>query len=199
MVDEALQGGNLGGLVKVLDSNQSKEQWYNATDGDFAMARLSKRPVLVLSQTCDVQTKDFLQVAPIYPAEGNDEHKTRLRQGQILSAFWLPEHMPEISESYADLSLIQAVHKSYLKRISAKQHFRVSHQRTRELQKFITRYFGRPNSYDAGADRAPIAGTYLCVACFYMNGVVSPITRSDSQEFQLCTVCGGRAWILKGR
>lgn len=57
MVDEALQGGSLGGTVKVLDSNQSKEQWYNNTDGDFVMARLSKRAALVLSQTCDVQTK----------------------------------------------------------------------------------------------------------------------------------------------
>lgn len=199
MVDEALQGGNLGGLVKVLDSNQSKEQWYNASDGDFSMARLSKRPALVLSQTCDVQTKEFIQVAPIFPAQGTDEHKSRLRQGLILSSFWLKEHTPELSESYADLELIQAVHKSYLKRISANQHFRLTHKLTRELQRFVTRYFGRPNSFDVGADHAPIAGTYLCVACFYMNGIVTSITRTKGQDFELCAVCGGRGWVLKGR
>jgi len=199
MVDEALQGGNLGGLVKVLDSNQSKEQWYNATDGDFAMARLSKRPGLVLSQTCDVQTKDFVQVAPVFPVEGAEEHKARLRQGRIISAFWLKEHAPELPESYADLELVQAVHKSYLKGISGQQHIRLSHKITRELQKFVTRYFGRPNSFDAGADRAPVAGTYLCVACFYMNGVVTSVTRTENQDFELCPVCRGRAWVLKGR
>src|SRR5258708_5793199 len=88
MVNDALQSGTLGGLVKVLDSNQSNEEWYNATDGDFVMARLSKRPVLVLSQTCDVQTKQFIQVAPIFAAEGANDHLDRLRKGQILSAFW---------------------------------------------------------------------------------------------------------------
>ena len=60
-VDEALQGGSLGGIVKVLDSNQSREQWYSESDGDFAMARLAKRPAVVLSQTCDIQTKQFIQ------------------------------------------------------------------------------------------------------------------------------------------
>ncbi len=52
-VDEALEHGNLGGLVNVLNSNQSREQWYADGRGDFAMALLDKRPVLVLSQTCD--------------------------------------------------------------------------------------------------------------------------------------------------
>jgi hypothetical protein len=199
MVDEALQGGNVGGLVKVLDSNQSKELWYGATDGDFVMARLSKLPALVLSQTCDVQTKEFIQVAPIFPAIGSDDHLARLRRGLILSSFWLKESTPRLPESYADLELIQAVHKSYLKRISSKQHFRLTHSRTRELQRFVTRYFGRPNSFDAGADRAPVTGTYLCVACFYMNAIVTSTVLAGGQDFALCAVCGGRAWVPKGR
>lgn len=199
MVNEALQGGSLGGVVKVLDSNQSKEQWYNGTDGDFAMARLSKRPVLVLSQTCDVQTKQFIQIAPIFTAEGTSEHLARLRQGKILSAFWLKAHAPHLSESYADLELIQAAHRSYLNRLLPTQHFRLTHARTRDLQRFVTRYFGRPNSFDVGVDHAPSDGIYLCVSCFYMDGNVTPLTRTAGQDFELCTVCGGRAWVLKGR
>ena len=199
MVNEALQSGSLGGVVKVLDSNQSKEEWYNATDGDFVMARLSKGPVLVLNQTCDIQTKQFVQIAPIFAAEGTSDHVAKLRQGQIQSAFWLKAHPPHISESYADLELIQAVHRSYVNRILPSQHFRLTHMHTRELQRFITRYFGRPNSFDAGADPTPRDGTYLCVACFYMEGKITSVARTEGQAFDLCTACGGRAWVLKGR
>ena len=199
MVDDALQNGSLGGIVKVLDSNQSKEQWHDTADGDFAMARLSKRPVLVLSQTCDVQTKQFVQIAPIFTAAGTVEHLEKLRQGKILSAFWLRGNPPQFPESYADLELIQAVHKSYINRLLAAQHFRLTDLRTRELQRFITRYFGRPNSYDAGADHAPCSGKYLCVSCFYMDGKISSVTRTLGQDFQNCGTCGGRSWILQGR
>ena len=198
-VDEALQGGNLGGTVKVLDSNQSKEQWYGGSNGDFTLARLSKNPVVVLSQTCDVQTKQFIQVAPIFPAEGGSDHLARLRDGKILSAFWLKEHVPQLPEGYADLELVQAVHQSYVKRLLPQQHFRLSHERARELQRFLTRYYGRPNSFDAGADRAPRDGVYLCVRCFYMDAAVTQVTREEGQDFEVCAVCSGRGWVLKGR
>jgi hypothetical protein len=198
-VDEALQQGNLGGIVKVLDSNQSKIEWYNGADGDFAMARLSKRPVLILSQTCDVQTKEFIQIAPIFSADGTSDNLTRLRQGQIISAFWLKANSPHFTEGYADLELIQAVHKSYVKRLLPSQHFRLTHSRTLELQRFITRYFGRPNSFDADSDLAPRDGTYLCVACFYLDGKVTAVTLTEGHNFEHCGACGGRGWVLKGR
>jgi hypothetical protein len=198
-VDQALQQGNLGGIVKVLDSNQSKVEWYDATEGDFAMARLSKRPVLILSQTCDVQTKEFIQIAPIFPAGGASDHLARLRQGLIMSAFWLKENPPHLTESYADFELIQAVHKSYIKRLLPSQHFRLTNPRTLELQRFITRYFGRPNSFDADSDHAPRDGTYLCVACFYLDGKVTAVTLTEGQSFGHCSACGGRGWVLKGR
>jgi hypothetical protein len=198
-VDEALQQGNLGGIVKVLDSNQSKLRWYNGADGDFVMARLSKRPVLILSQTCDVQTKDFIQIAPIFPAGDDSDHLARLRQGLIISAFWLKANPPYLTEGYADLELIQAVHKSYIKRLLPSQHFRLAHSRTRELQRFITRYFGRPNSFDADSDLAPRDGTYLCVACFYLDAKVTAVALKDGQNFGHCSACGGRGWVLKGR
>ncbi|MFZ0820039.1 MAG: hypothetical protein WAM91_08205 [Candidatus Acidiferrales bacterium] len=199
MVDEALKQGTLGGIVRVLDSNQTKELWYDATEGDFAMGRLSKRPVLVLSQTCDIQTKQFVQVAPIYPVEGNAEHLEKLRQGRIISAFQLEPHPPHFPESYADLELVQAIHKSYVSRLPPTEHFRLGPIHVRELQRFITRYFGRPNSFDAGSDQAPVEGTYLCVSCFYMDGRVSSSLRTVGQEFEICAQCGGRGWILQGR
>jgi len=196
--EEALEHGNLGGLVFVVDSNKSREEWYAFPDGDFVAARLSKRPALVLSQTCDVQVKDFIQVAPIFDADTDDVE--RLRGGEELySAFYLAPHPPHFGHSYADLELMQAVHKSYIKRLKSEQHFRLKEARTRTLQRALTRYFGRPNSYDVGADTAPEAGTYLCVACFYKNGIVTAVERAAGQEFHYCTTCGGRGWVKRGR
>jgi hypothetical protein len=196
-VDEALEHGNLGGLVKVLDSNLSKEEWQADNRGDFAMAILDKNPVLVLNQTCDVQTNDFLQVAPIFPARTDTNHLERLRAGNIYSAFWLRPHPPEIPvDSYADLELIQAVHKSYFKRTD--RHFRLSPERTRGLQRTVTHYFGRPNSFDSRSEIAPRAGTYLCVGCFYMHGRISGATMEEGSPFSDCPTCGPAHWILQG-
>ena len=199
-VNDALERGNLGGLVKVLDSNQSSEEWQADNEGDFAMAVLQKRPAVVLNATCDVQNNGFIQIAPIFPAEPGDEYLERLKNGQIFSAFWIKPHAPEIpQQSYADLELIQAVHKSYIKRIRQDQHFRLSANRTRELQRTITRFFGRPNSFDSRSDKVPRKGTYLCVSCFYLEARVSAVTLEEGLNFAPCQTCGGTGWVPKGR
>ncbi len=109
-VHEALEHGAKPGTVRVLDSNMSGEQWYADGLGDYAMALLDKRPVLVLSQTCDIHTKDFIQVAPIFPvseegAEASPEDLESLKNGDIINTFWLKPHPTEIrSDSFADLT-----------------------------------------------------------------------------------------------
>jgi hypothetical protein len=199
-VHDALKQGGLGGLVMVHDSNLSKELWYEDNLGDYAMAVLDKRPVVVLSHTCDVQNKDFFQVAPIYEAKADEKYIEKLRNREILSAVWIKEHPPEIpQESYADLELIQAVHKTYFKAIPQKQHFRLSPERIRILQIAITRYFGRPNSFDSRSDTVPTDGIYLCVRCFYMDAHVTQVALGRDSNFPQCETCRGTGWALKGR
>jgi hypothetical protein len=199
-VDEALEQGNLGGLVKVLDSNQSQEQWQADKTGDYAMAILEKRPALVLNQTCDVQHNHFLQVAPIYSAEAVNIDLDKLKRSEIYDAFWIAKNPPEIpEESLADLELIQAVHKSYIKRIRPNQHFRLNSTRIRALQRTITRYFGRPNSFDSRSDIAPRTGVYMCVRCFYMDARITSMPLTEGGNFSACETCGGTGWVLKGR
>lgn len=199
-VDEALQSGNLGGLVRVIDSNVSSEEWQANNLGDYAMAQLDKNPVLVLNQTCDVQSNHFLQVAPIFSAEAERRDIEKLMRGEVYSAFWLQKRPPEIpDESYADLELIQSVHKSYIKRIREGQHFRLGAARVRMLQSTITRYFGRPNSFDARSETVPRTGTYLCVSCFYLDARVTAMPLQEGTRFQVCATCGGTFWVLKGR
>jgi hypothetical protein len=200
-LDNALDHGNIGGQVRVLDSNQSKEQWQANNQGDFAMAVLDKAPALVLNQTCDIQNHDFLQVAPIFSAEADKKDLEKLKAGQVIAAFWLRKHPPEMpDESYADLELIQAVHKSYIKRIRSTQHFRLRSERARKLQQTLTRYFGRPNSFDSRSDLVPRTGTYMCVRCFYMEARVTAVQLDEGSQFPLCDTCNraSSAWVMKG-
>lgn len=198
-LDDALQHGNIGGTVFVVDSNQSKEEWQKDKRGDYVAAMLDKSPVVVLNQTCDIQTKTFLQVAPIYPANTEPEYLGKLMKGEIYSVFGLKERRPEIEKiSYADFELIQAVHKSFLKRIHAGQHFRLNSDRVRELQRAITRYFGRPNSFDSRVDKAPATGTYLCLKCFYKHERLNSIAFTEGTPLRDCPFCGDTNWALKG-
>lgn len=196
-IHEALKGGGIGGTVKVLDSNQTTLKWNTAIDGDSVVSYLTKRPVLVLSQTCDIQNKDFIQVAPIYPAD--PDYVERLKRGnEILSAFYLEAYSPHFGDSYADFERIQAVHKTYIKRLNHEQHLRLNGKHVRNLQSALTRYFGRPNTYDARADKAPQTGTYLCADCFYFDGVATPVAFDEGDFFRRCEVCEGEQWVRKG-
>jgi hypothetical protein len=190
--DNALEHGNIGGQVRVLDSNQSKEQWQTNNQGDFAIAMLDKSPALVLSQTCDIQNNDFLQIAPVFSAEAEERDLEKLRIGEIFSTFWLKKHPPELlDESYADLELIRAVHKSYIKMILPTQHFRLRSDRTRELLRTVTRYFSRPYSFDSRSDLAPRTGTYMCVRCFYMEARLTAVHLGEGSQFPVCDSCNG--------
>jgi hypothetical protein len=197
-LDEVLKRvGNLGSHVKVLDSNLSGEQWYGATDGDYVAMRLSKRPVLVLSQTCDIQTKDFIQVAPIYPLPPED--LDRVKRGDLYSVFYMKDHPPDVvHEGFADIEKMQAIHNYYVKRPFPKIHFRLSPAKVHDLQRFITRYFGRPNSFDVETDTCPRTGTYLCVGCFYIKGQVTTLQRNEGQRFENCPTCLSGQWVLRG-
>lgn len=195
-LDEALNYGAVGNRVRALDSNQSQIAWDAAHKGDFAMGILYKRPVLVLNQNCDVEDNKYLQVAPIYSAEAEQRDLEKLKSGNIFSAFWIKSHPPEIpDESYADFELMQAVHKSYIKR--PLNHFRLNSERIQLLQRAITRYFGRPNSYDSRSDKVPETQVYLCVSCFYLDGKATPISLTVGGDFPVCEICGGTAWARK--
>lgn len=193
---EALRNGQTPKYIEVFDSNKSDIEWNDASlRGDCAVGYLAKNPVLVLSQTCDVDTKKFIQVAPIYPTKDGN-YIGKLVRNDIISAFWVPPHLPEWDvDMYADFEHIQAVHKSYRKKPAP--HFRLSPPRLLELQRSITRYFGRPNSFDVDRDLAPRSATYLCVQCFHRDGVVTSLKLIESEQFTKCSVCQGSGWTIQ--
>ena len=201
-LQQALNDGETPGVVQVKDSNQTEQEWDRSSNGDHVVARLARPPVLVVSQTCDIMNADFVAVAPIFGIEpAEEELAQQLREFAVFKAFYLARHdvTPILVESYADLSLIQAVHKSYFKRLTPEQHFRLSPAVCRKLQQHLTRLFGRPNSFDADADSAPETATYLCVSCFYIDGAVSSCQLDRGSEFHRCEICNGRSWVRRGR
>jgi hypothetical protein len=185
--------------VEALDSNKS-DPWEDGTPiGDSVMGYLSKHPVLVLSQTCDVDTKKFIQVAPIYPTQDNN-YVGKLMRDDVISAFWIRNHPPEWdAEMYADFEQIQAVHKSYRKQklASGMSHFRLGQMRTLQLQRSITRYFGRPSGFDSNKDLAPRTATYLCLTCFHAHATVTKLDLEQNTPFVACELCGGTSWTIQ--
>lgn len=196
---EVFENGQNPRSVKVVDGNRFPIEWDGAGNGDYAMGELTKRPALVLSQNCDIETKDFIQIAPIYQADSDKpEYLQRLRDGKIFSVFFLKPRNPTLpGDSFADFERMQAVHKSYIKKLNTDQHFRLKEDRIRFLQRAVTRYFGRPNSYDVGSDKVPERGVYLCVQCFYRDGIATRLPFDAGAEFRECEVCGGRLWVRK--
>ena len=53
---------------------------------------LDKSPAVVLSQTGDVQSKNFLQIAPIFPVGADTAYLGKLKNRKVLSAVWMPTH-----------------------------------------------------------------------------------------------------------
>jgi len=197
-VDEALNYGKAAkeNRVRVLDSNAFAIEWEESKLGDFVVGVLDKAPTIIVSQNCDVATKDYIHVAPVIEVPKEDEaYIDKLRRHDIVDAFYLESHPPEWeSVAFVDFGLIQPVHRSYLKGIPTENHFRLSASRVIQLQRSLTRFFGRPNSYDANSDAVPRDGVYMCVQCFYRNGVVTDVSLSMNQAFPICR-CGGVGWV----
>ncbi|HWY22963.1 MAG TPA: hypothetical protein VNX26_17180 [Candidatus Acidoferrum sp.] len=195
-IHQMLKDGETPTWMQVLDPKKSEIAWdEDGTKGDSVMGYMSKHPVVVLSQTCDVETKKFIQVAPVYPTV-DDGYIGKLMRDEVVSAFWVKKHPPLWEkEMYADFEHIQAVHKSYRKKPSP--HFRLAPKKVLDLQRAITRYFGRPNSFDAKKDLAPRSATYLCVGCFHFNGVATGIHVDEGKAFPVCEVCEGAAWTIQ--
>ena len=75
---------------------------------EFVLARGVRRRVLVTTQTCDIENRNFVHVAPV--AKVNDQSPKKqesIRLNEVRYAFYLPP------DEFADLSQAALIHKSY--------------------------------------------------------------------------------------
>ncbi len=113
-LEQAL-AGNTPKVYRPFVAGTAPEEW--KTPDELVLAKATKRTVMVITQTCDLERRNFVQVAPVYHARSLSESKqASLEKSEVNYLFYLPISQPGLSEkSFADLSQITSVHGSYIR------------------------------------------------------------------------------------
>ncbi len=161
-LEQAL-AGNTPKIYRPFVAGTAPEEW--KTPDELVLAKATKRTVMVITQTCDLERRNFVQVAPVYPARTLTESKqASLEKNEVNYFFYLPMSEPGLSErSFADLSQITSVHNSYIR--EAKLAKRLSNKGRTRLQVHVAKFHGRPFGFSA-EDKVSQGGEYLCLRCF---------------------------------
>jgi hypothetical protein len=190
--DQAL-AGNLPKNFYPRPKEPDPEVWSNHEE--LVLAKGIKTRIIILTQSCDIDRRHYLQVAPIYDAAGMTELKlASLRTQDIFYMFYLPADGADFPESYADLTQIGSVHKSYFK--GAVPMKKLSATATTALQAHLADYFGRPFGFNT-RDLVPEAGSYACVNCFHTSLTIQTLPQVAGIPFKACAGCGEDAMWLK--
>ncbi len=164
---------------------------------DLVLAKGIRKSVMIVTQSCDIVSRNWIQVAPVFPATSITDAAKRasLAVNRIGYMFFLPTETTHLAEdSFAELSMITCVHKSYLRRVEPI--LRLSSTARALLQKHLANLHGRPFSFNL-RDDVPESGEYLCHRCFLIRGRIAREPHEQGQKFRACPVCGDDAlWIL---
>jgi hypothetical protein len=164
---------------------------------ELVLARASVGRIMIVSQSCDLDWRKRIQVAPVGEAEhdfSGDDLK-HLLDNNIGYLFVLPGDPPHFSASYADLSRITGVDASYFRPDALVK--RLSSRGMMELQKSLSDFYGRPFGFNTEDTVPPQAAMYACASCFLQGG--SPAKKriaSSGEHFPPCPVCGNKVlWV----
>jgi hypothetical protein len=148
-----------------------------------------KRTVMIVTQTCDIDNRNFIQVSPVYHADRlTPEKLVSLEGDEVKYMFYLPMDSNRIKEkSYADLSQSSPVHKSYLKT----DQLVVRHlpTRTAKLQARLAELQGRQFGFNP-SDSVPQTSDYVCANCFFASGSTQRLKMTRGILFPPCPLCG---------
>lgn len=128
-------------VARVYERDKLEDAFVNGSEPVLAKASLMK--IMILSQTCDIEHRDFISIAPVFPIT-NIENKSKresIRKKKVLYRFHLPSE-GDFEESFLDITTINSVRRTTLKlenRTLSLSHFGRSH-----LVFFIYNYFNRP-------------------------------------------------------
>lgn len=164
---------------------------------EAVVAKASKIPVILVTQTCDLDWRKHYQVAPVKGVSGLDEPKLRsLQTDEIGYWYYLPARPPEFpNESYADLTNMTSVHRSYFD--AARILCRFTNKERSYFQSALADFHGSPFGFGF-RDRVPETGRYGCLSCFH-SGVFETTEIEVGGAFPECRRCGQAAlWVLIG-
>jgi hypothetical protein len=173
--------------------SDTPDAWVNGEE--LVLAKGSRRRVMLVNHGCDLDHRNYLQLARVYNAAALATKAESLRGNEITYAFFLPASPPDFPEDqFADLSQLSAVHKSYLREAILVR--RLSARATFELQRHLASFYGRPFGFSID-DNVAESGQYLCANCFYTDGVLVSAGMTAGDKFTPCSRCTVKAVWLK--
>jgi hypothetical protein len=190
-LEQAL-AGNTPKIFRPFVAGSAPEEWN--TPDELVLAKATRRSIIIITQTCDLERRNFVQVAPVYPARNLGESKqASLQKNEINYLFFLPMEDLVPENSFADLSQITSVHKSYLSQGNLQK--RLSNEGRARLQTHLSNLHGRPFGFSV-ADVVPEEGDYLCLRCFLTLAIVERKIMISGVAFGNCSACATSAlWI----
>ena len=192
-LEDAL-AGNIPKIFRPHAENASNVMAWTGQQ-ELVLAKGIKTPIIVVTQTCDIDRRRFIHVAPVYGVEGLDQRKIEsLALNEIQYWFYLPDNPPARPvRQFADLSQIVPVHNSYLRR--ARRLERLTPLATTELQKKLASFHGRPFGFNT-RDAVPQDADYVCARCFYVYAQITRRTIPAGQQFPPYERCGADVlWV----
>ena len=197
LVDDVLRG-EICKWFEAFPEGQLRDRWQHGQREEYVAAKASLLNVMILTQSCDLERRNYYQIAPIYPeTKQKPSSLEHLRENNLNYAFYLPAVTPYITEdSYVELAHTCVVPKAYFPRDSVAQRIaaRLTNEGRAALQAQLCNYFGRPFGFSA-KDRASVTGTYYCVTCFYRFGMAVNVSVQSGAYFQPCERCNTSLWI----
>ena len=179
------------------------------TAGEYVIAHCKKITVALVSRSCDIDkdSRKHLLVAPVVhirdlqPAQRTDEKLRDLRENEIFHWFYLPEKPPNLPKSFADLSQMVPLHRSFFDEASLRAHVvaRLSGEGTHTFQNALSSFYGFQFGFSP-SDTCSQAARYGCSACFH-SGQGAPYSREvrEGEIFGDCGMCREHAlWVKIG-
>lgn len=181
--------GNIPKNFRPLVESQSVAAWEN--DEELVLARAVKHQVIIVTQTCDIDRRKFIQVAPIYLIDRFAAEKAdSIRERRVNYLFPVPAIAEKLKESYADLSHMTSIHKSYIRQ--SKTEARLTPRAQLFFQTHLAQLHGRPFGFNS-RDKVPQSGKYTCLNCVHESAEIHQIEMKQGDQVASCTKCDERA------
>jgi hypothetical protein len=113
---------------------------------ELVVAEAYKTNVMILSQTCDIQQRAFVVVAPVQSMTQvtNRDRRRAIMEGKVNHRFWLPA-ATDLEESYVELTILNSVPKELLR--IENRFLSLSDGARHQLTDTLHRFFCRPVYY----------------------------------------------------
>ena len=89
-LDQALTGNNPKSFRPYVVGT-APEEW--KFPDELVLAKATKRTIIVVTQTCDLERRNFLQVAPVYPVDSlSDKKQASVEKNEVNYLFFCRRH-----------------------------------------------------------------------------------------------------------